>query len=167
MFNKYTELRVHKNIYLCCSRCQSSEALDIILTGSFSEPWHVWIKSTQGKKATAELSVADVSKTEQLNDSLLNITLQSVSKCRDDLMYQKYNNSILTSLSLKFVSWCLLSWCSLKTPPSWSKGPQPPTQNMCATAAVSKIIVITVNHYIRCSSELWATPPEIYTRRKN
>lgn len=155
MFNKYTELRVHKNIYLCCSRCQNSEALDIILTGSFSESWHVNKVSPREKKATAELSVADVSKTEQLNDSSLNITLQNVSKCGDDFMYQQSHNSILTSFSLKFVSWCLLSWCSLKTPLSWSKGLQTPTQTMCTTTAVSKIIVITVNHYICCSSELW------------
>lgn len=50
MFNKYTELRVHKNIYLCCSRCQNSEALDIILTGSFSESQHVNKVSPREKK---------------------------------------------------------------------------------------------------------------------
>lgn len=39
------------------------------------------------KKAATELPVAGVSKTEQFNDSSLNITLQNVSKSRDDFMH--------------------------------------------------------------------------------
>lgn len=39
------------------------------------------------EKSTAELSVADVSKTEQFNDSSLNITLQNVSKSREVFMH--------------------------------------------------------------------------------
>lgn len=37
MSNKYTELRVHKNIYLYCRRRQRSEALDRNFTGGFPE----------------------------------------------------------------------------------------------------------------------------------